>query len=62
MRLRFRSSLYRFLGQTYIKERVQVEGRRRWRTVERRFFGPYPSALDALVAIESHGADVVVNV
>ena len=56
---RVKSRTVIWFGYVLIKEKVQVKGRWFWKTIDTRFFGPYPSRLEAYLAIENRGGAVI---
>ena len=56
---RVKSRTVIWFGYVLIKEKVQVKGRWFWKTIDTRHYGPYPSRLDAYIAIENRGGAVI---
>lgn len=56
---RVKSRTVIWFGYVLIKEKVQVKRRWFWKTIDTRYYGPYPSRLDAYLAIENRGGAVI---
>ena len=56
---RLKSRVVVRFGYILIKEKIQVRGKRFWKTIDTRFFGPYPSRFDAYLAVQNRGGAVI---